>query len=156
VAEVHDFRDAYKDETFELIINVKAIQGFTISEIGQIAEVHARAIRPGRCAYFDTMNVQGERRDNLEQALVDAGFVITMFELNRWYRQALRATGIPHTFVFGVPMIPQSKEYEVGTPKYNDATEQLREITAQYRSRSKEAEKIEPDAKVAHVIYSTG
>lgn len=75
-AEVHDFREDYRQDAFDIVINVKAFQGFCFEGMKRIAGVHARSLRPGRQAYFDTMNVQGERRDELEQALEDGGFVV--------------------------------------------------------------------------------
>ena len=67
--EPHDFRTVFQREAFDLIINVKAFQGFPLPDMERIAGVHAAALRKGRRAYFDTMNVQGELRDQLEQAL---------------------------------------------------------------------------------------
>jgi hypothetical protein len=45
------------------------IQAFPVPDLARIACVHAHALRKGRYAYFDTMNMQGERRDQLEQSL---------------------------------------------------------------------------------------
>jgi SAM-dependent methyltransferase len=160
-AELHDFRTEFRREAFDLIINVKAFQAFPLADMGRIARVHAAALREGRYAYFDTMNVQGERRDQMEQALEDGGFVVPLLALNRWYRGALHETGIPHVFVLGQPMIPRTGEYAEGGPKWDRDMARLREISAEYRNRlqvEQEAEqsRIGPDAKVAHVIYSTG
>ncbi len=161
VVEVHDFRSKYRHEEFDLIINVKAFQGFSFSEMRRIADVHAEALRRGRYAYFDTINVQGERRDELEQALEDGGFVVPFFGLNRWYRRELLDTGIPHLLVLGQPMVPRTGEYADGGPSWERDMARLREISAQYRSRlqaEEEAEqkRIDPDSRVAQVIYSTG
>src|SRR5205814_6517573 len=62
-AEVHDFREGFRTDAFDIVVNVKAFQGFAVENMRRIAAVHARALRPGRWAYFDTMNVQGQRRD---------------------------------------------------------------------------------------------
>jgi hypothetical protein len=118
--------------------------------------VHAAALREGRCAYFDTMNVQGERRDNLEQALAAGGFEVPHLELNRWYRRQLRETGIPHVFILGQPVIPCTGEYTYEDAKRERDTALLREITDEYRRRAAEAPPIAPEARVALVIYSTG
>jgi hypothetical protein len=161
IAEVHDFRGEFRREAFDLIINVKAFQAFPAPDMGRIARVHAMALRGGRHAYFDTRNVQGERRDQLERALEDGGFVVPLLALNRWYRGALHATGIPHVFILGQPMIPRTGDYADGGPKWERDMARLREITAEYRSRlaiEQEAEqsRVGPDAKMALVIYSTG
>jgi hypothetical protein len=160
-AEIHDFRNEFRREAFDFIINVKAFQAFTTPDMTSIARVHAAALRKGRCAYFDTMNIQGEGRDRLEMALEDGGFVVPWIALDRWYRQELEATGIPHTFILGQPMIPFDGEYSCNSPKRERDTAILREITAEYERRGeaeKEAEekRQSPDAKVAQVIYSTG
>lgn len=159
--EVHDFRTAFRREAFDLLINVKAIQGFPVAEMAAIARVHAEALCPGRYAYFDTINVQGERRDQLEQALEDGGFVMPLLALNRWYRRSLRETGITHIFILGQPMIPRTGEYADGGPKWDADMARLREITAEYRARlvsdqEPERSRISGDDKVAQVIYSTG
>jgi hypothetical protein len=160
-AELHDFRTEFRSEAFDLIINVKAFQAFPVPDMGRIAGVHAAALRQGRYAYFDTMNVQGERRDQLEQALEDGGFVVPLMALNRWYRKALHETGVPHMFILGQPMIPRTGEYADGGPKWDRDMARLREISGEYRSRLQaeqelEQQRIGPDAKVAQVIYSTG
>jgi hypothetical protein len=160
-AEVHDFRTPYRQEVFDLIINVKAIQAFVTDEMAAIARVHAEALRPGRYAYFDTMNVQGNRRDELEQALEDGGFVVPLLALNRWYRRALAETGIPHLFILGQPVIPRTDEYARGDRKWKADMARLQKISTEYQSRlasEQEAEqsRIGADAKVAHIIYSTG
>lgn len=109
------------------------------------------------------MNVQGERRDKLEEALEGGGFIVPLAALNRWYRCTLRETGIPHMFILGQPMIPRTGEYAACGPSspWDRDMARLREISAEYRSRlqrEQEAEqgRILADAKVAQVIYSTG
>ena len=107
------------------------------------------------------MNVQGERRDDLEQALEDGGFVVPFCKLNRWYRQALHATKLPHLFVLGRPMIPRTGEYAEDQAKWERDMARLREIDAEYQSRLRTEQDAEqarcgPDAKLAMVIYSTG
>ncbi len=160
-AKVHDFREDYRQDAFDIVINVKAFQGFPLDDMRRIARVHARALRPGRQAYFDTMNVQGERRDDLEQALEDGGFVVVFAGLNRWYRRALRETGIPHMFILGRPMIPRTGEYADDQARWDRDMTRLQMIAVEYQSRlqaEQEAEqsRVGPEAKVATVIYSTG
>ncbi|APW61811.1 class I SAM-dependent methyltransferase [Paludisphaera borealis] len=160
-AELHDFRTEFRPEAFDLIINVKAFQAFPVEDMVRIAGVQAEALLKGRYAYFDTMNVQGERRDQLEQALQDGGFVVPLLALNRWHRQELHKTNIPHMFVLGQPMIPRTGEYASDDLKWDHDMARLREISTEYRSclqaqQEAEQERIGPDAKVAHVIYSTG
>jgi hypothetical protein len=160
-AMVHDFREEFQTEAFDLLLNVKAFQAFPAEDMRRIARVHARALKPGRRAYFDTMNVQGERRDVLEQALEEGGFVVPFAGLNRWYRQALRETGIPHAFILGRPMIPRTGEYADDQPRWQRDMARLREVEAEYQARAQkeqvaEQARVGPEAKVATVIYSTG
>src|SRR5262249_21556139 len=127
----------------------------------RIAGVHARALRPGRQAYFDSMNVQGERRDDLEQALEDGGFVVPFAGLNRWYRLALRRTGIPHVFIFGQSLVPPEGEYADDQARWERDMARLWEIAGEYESRlqagrSAEEARAGGEAKVATVLYSTG
>ena len=76
-------------------------------------------------------------------------------------RANTRDPNIPHVFVLGQPMIPRTGEYASDEPKWDRDMARLREISAEYRSRLQaeeeaEQQRIDPDAKVAHVIYSTG
>jgi hypothetical protein len=160
-AEVHDFRTPFRRAAFDLVINVKAFQAFPATDMVAIARTHAESLRPGRFGYFDTMNVQGKLRDQLEEALVEGGFVVPLMALHRWYRQALAETGIPHVFILGAPMIPQTNEYAAGGAKWDADMARLRQISAEYKNRLaseqvKEQSQIGADAKVAHVIYATG
>jgi hypothetical protein len=157
IAEVHDFRQEFQRAKFDLIINVRAFQGFEVAEMVQIARSHATALAQGRYAYFDTINVQGESRDQLEKALEDGGFWVPFRLLDSWYRRELRETGIPHVFILGQPMIPQTGVYAGGGAKWETDCERLRAISAEHRSRSEaEQSSWSPDAKVAQLIYSTG
>ena len=47
VVELHDFRSKYRHEEFDLIINVKAFQGFSFADMRRIAGVHAEASAKG-------------------------------------------------------------------------------------------------------------
>jgi hypothetical protein len=160
-AEVQDFREDFRRDAFDLVLNMRAFQGSPVGDMRRIARVHARALRAGRQAYFDTMNVQGERRDELEQALEDGGFVVPFAGLNRWYRRALRETGLPHPFILGRPMIPRTEEYAADPARWERDMARLGEVTAEYQlrltaEREAEAARAGGEAKVATVIYSTG
>lgn len=161
-AEVHDFRTHYVDEKFELIINVKAFQAFPAVEMRKIADVHFDALKPGGQAIFDTLNVQGERREMVEAALVDAGFYLPFYEATVEYRRRLNETDIPYTFVLGQPIIPAVGEYGDRT-KRDLGTSVLREISAEYvrqidteRKSVTEHYRDYPETKTVSVFYSTG
>ena len=158
---VQDFRTPYQENAFDLILNVKAFQGFPSDVIAQIARSHFLALKPGRHAYFDTLNVQGEYRDTLESSLVNVGFVLPYYELTLWYRKRLQETGIPHLFILGQPMIPKKGVYATDGALWKQDRERLMQITREYQARAQEQQeeeqkRITPEARVATVIYSTG
>lgn len=163
VSEVHDFREPYRDNFFDFILNVKAFQGFPPDTKRQLAKVHFESLKPSRSAMFDTINVQGERRDELEECLVHAGFLIAFYELDRWYRKQLAQTGIPYVFILGRPMIPFVGEYEHDELRRQRDTEILQEIEKEYQARraagfEEEQQRLNQstDARYASLIYSTG
>ena len=163
VSEVHDFREPYREDFFDFILNVKAFQGFAPDTKKQLAKVHFDNLKPSRSAMFDTINVQGERRDELEECLVGAGFVIAFYELNRWYRKQLAQTGIPYVLVLGCPMIPFGGLYENDEVRRQRDTEILQEIEKEYQTRrtttfEEEQKRLNEstDARYASVFYSTG
>jgi hypothetical protein len=162
-AEVHDFTQPYLENYFDFVINVKAIQGFERDVMRQIAKVHYDALKPSRQAIFDTMNVQGERREMLEESIVDAGFFLPFYELNVWYRAKLNETGIPHVFVLGQPMIPRTGEYADDETKWQNDIQILRAIASEFHQKQQaEVETVKkhftehPETKTANIIYSTG
>jgi SAM-dependent methyltransferase len=161
VAAVHDFRTPYLDAAFDLIVNQRAYQGLPRPSMERAAASHAASLRPGGLAIFDTMNVQGDRRDELEGCLVAAGFHVPLFEANRRLRRALAATNIPHVFILGRPMIPAVGPYAADMAKRQADTAVLRGIFTEHEERwpaeyQAERERAGADAKVATVIYSTG
>jgi hypothetical protein len=156
---VHDFREPCPDGPFDLVMNFKSLQGFSGETLKRIAEAHFHSLKPGRSAYFDTMNVQGERRDVLEQALADAGFHVPLHKSNTWLRRSLRETAIPHVFILGKPMIPRHGEYAFDEEKVKRDQARLMAIFAEYQQRAQaehQGTKVSPEAKTAVVIYNTG
>ena len=151
-AEIQDFRQAYKNEFFDLIINTRALQGFDKDTMAKVAQIHFDALKPSYQAIFDTVNVQGERRELFEQSLVNAGFLIPFYELNRWYRNKLNETKLPYVFVLGNPIIPWHGIYADDKDKREQDMEILREITNEFREKQQaeiESEQIkikQPDA----------
>src|SRR5205085_314263 len=104
------------------------------ASMDQVAASHFTALRPGGDAIFDTINVQGERRDELEGALVAAGFYVPLFDFNRRLRRELAETGIPHVFILGRPMIVRTGPYLDDAKRAGD-TAILRRIAAEYDAR---------------------
>lgn len=157
----HDFRTSFGNAIVDVIFNVKSIQGLASDSMQLAIRSHFNALRPGGVAFFDTMNVQGDRRDQFETVLVDAGFYLPLFKLNQWYRKKLFDTGIPHMFVLGTPMVPQRDDYPYphkhGSPAFIRDMEILRDITTEYRAKyQQERQSVSPQTKHAQVVYSTG
>jgi 2-polyprenyl-3-methyl-5-hydroxy-6-metoxy-1,4-benzoquinol methylase len=161
-AEIQDFRQPYKKDFFDLIINTRAFQGFEKETMDAIARTHFEALKPSCQAVFDTINVQGERREMFEKSLVGAGFLIPFYELNCWYRQELNKTGFPFVFVLGNPIIPWHGIYAEDAAKHDKDMAILREITNKFRQKQQEELESEQEklkdtqAKIASIIYSTG
>lgn len=162
---LHDFRTPIGTGIVDAIFNIKSFQGLPKSSMSLAAQTHFTALRSGGLAFFDTMNVQGEHRDHLESELVAAGFYVPLANLNRWYRQLLASTGIPHVFLLGVPVILQRDDlpypYKDGSLEYERDAGRLRDLTLDFRSRAKdeyakEQESVNNETKQAQVIYSTG
>jgi SAM-dependent methyltransferase len=159
-AAVLDFRNSHFNASFDLVINQRAFQGFPRPSMEKVAASHCIALKPGGRAIFDTINVQGERRDELEECLVEAGFYVPFYEANRRLRRELAATGIPHVFILGRPMIVRTGAYMDDAKRQAD-TDVLRRIFSEHESRleaqyTKEQERVTADTKIAFVIYSTG
>jgi SAM-dependent methyltransferase len=97
-AVLHDFRMPFAESAFDLIQNLNAFQGFPLTDLTRIAAVHAQALKPGGVAVFDGIE-QGERQETVERALEEVGFFLPLLRYNRRTREALRAAGIPYTYV---------------------------------------------------------
>jgi len=151
----HNFRNQIDADPFDLILNVRAFQGLSVGDMRAAAKSHFDAVKPGGWTIFDTMNVQGELRDQLEDALAEVGYEIPFRETQRWYRSALRATGIEFVMILGRPLARS-----LGKSKKEQ--ERLDALSSEYRTRAeKEADATRaklaaPDVKIAHVVYSTG
>jgi hypothetical protein len=158
---VHDFHSTCPAGPFDLILNFKSFQGFPEASMRRIASVHFEALKPGCTACFDTQNVQGEHRDTLEQALVDAGFYVPLFQANRRLRQALRETGIPHIFILGRPVVPRKGVYAHDEAKAERDTTTLQTIFAEWAAQREtayreEAQRMTQETRTAVVNYNTG
>ena len=160
-------RSPYREGEVDFLVNVRAFQRFSYPDMRRAASVQFNALKPGRQAIFETLNCQGERRENLEESLVEAGFIIPFFRINQAFRKALRDTGIPHVFVLGSPIIPQRDDAGNTVAQWfdeewrNRSTEILRRITLDYRqqmeaARGGEQMAIGPETRLASMIYNTG
>ena len=150
---VHDFRQLLGEGGFNVVLNVRAFQGFGLEDMRRIARVHAEAVRPGGWAIFETQNVQGHARNQLEDALIEAGLVVPVHRTTSWYRAALAATRISHKEILGRPIGYHATPWE---------QEKLDSIAAEYRVRAEEEAREtegllkDPSTKTAFVVYNTG
>jgi hypothetical protein len=158
-AFIRDFRTPFPEGPVDAVLNIKAFQALPPASTEAAASSHFQALRPGGQALFDTQNVQGERRDRLEDTLIRAGFHIPGNGAERWYRKVLAETGIEHVFVLGRPMVPMRG---ISSTERQERQELLWAFTPEYRERCR-AEQEELDARlqrgpvtVARVIYNTG
>ena len=162
---VHDLRVPL-GVSVDVVLNVKAFQWLPEDGMTKAAQSHFDALRDGGLAIFDTLNLQGETRDLVEESLVGAGFYLPLHEYGKAYRDELSATRIPYMMVFGdKPVIPSRDDYpyphKVGSPERNRDRDVLRDIEKRYRAGMEAAYREEqaslpPEPKTAQVIYSTG
>ncbi len=113
---------------------------------------------------IDTINVQERARDVLENSLLDAGFFLPFSDSKRWYRGKLQSTGIIYGMVLGHPQIPNRGQYPA--EHFNEYAQRDRKILESFRTeyktrRAEEEPSVRevldnPEAIVAHVVYSTG
>ena len=160
----HDFTHGAPDGTFDLVINCRAFQGLSASAMVAAARNFYTALRPGGDCIIDTMNVQGNRRNLIEDSLLAGGFYIPFQKSERWYREQLEATGIVYAMVLGRPLIPARNQYP--PEDFRELAERDQQILDSFRAeyeRRQEDESDEvnamsddPRAIVAHVVYATG
>jgi hypothetical protein len=122
------------------------------------------ALRPGGVAFIDTINVQGRARDVLEDSLIDAGFFLPFNTSERWYRAQLKSTGIVYGMVLERPQIPNCGQYPA--KHFHEYAKRDHKILESFRTtyeaqRAAEESSVRavldsPQAKIAHVVYSTG
>jgi SAM-dependent methyltransferase len=162
---VHDFRESLPETDFDLILNLHAFQGLPTPSRNRATSVFFSTLKPGGYAIFDTMNVQGERRDKMESSLTDAGFYLPYHQIERWYRQQLAATGIPYNMVLGRPFVARGESQYEGEEGKQQAEHDriiLQSFNDEYRKRlDDESPNVEATvksgaAKVAYVVYNTG
>ena len=162
--EVADFCQGHPDRQFDVLYNRRAFHGLSPDQMDQAAQNFFAATKPGGLAYLSTLNVQGQLRTQIENALSQAGFFMPNLEAEQWYREKLDATGIEYVMVLGNPVIPQWGQYEGkgGEPQRRKDFATLGSLREEYRERlqanyQKDQETFRPDVdKLAYVIYNTG
>src|SRR5215510_2092679 len=157
----HDFTHSAPGGTFDLVINCRAFQGLSASGMAGAAIHFHAALRPGGACIIDTMNVQGDRRNVIENSLLAAGFYIPFEKSGRWYREQLNATGITYWMVLGRPHVPRLNQYP--PERFSECAERDQKILdsfhAEYERRCQDeaadvnAKTNDPATVAAHVVY---
>lgn len=162
--KVADFRNDTPNEKYDVILNNKAIQGLSNEDIEKAAKVFFNSTKKGGMIIASTMNVQGQKRSDIENAFAKSGYFIPNMEANQWYRKKLEETGILYVMILGNPMIPQWGQYENngGKKQEEEDKEILRSFRSEYQERlninyEKDKENYRPEIdKLAYIIYNTG
>lgn len=89
--DAHDFCEPAPHGEFDAILNISAWEELAPDERRAAASVFFAALRPGGYAIFST---EDHVTDELEQPLLDAGFVIPYLAEDRLHRQELDTSGI--------------------------------------------------------------
>jgi len=103
ICEVQNFLYLYKENYFDLILNIRALQRFDFSTIKTIASRYFDALKPRGHAQFEMINVNAEFSESVEKILIDSGFVIPEYTLNRCSLEAIlesmkeaKKSAVPH------------------------------------------------------------
>jgi hypothetical protein len=160
----HDFTHYKPDGEFDVVINIRAFQGLSASAMRAAAGNFYAALRPGGACIIDTMNVQGPRRNLIEDGLMAAGFYIPFQKSERWYRLQLVSTGIVYWMVLERPHIPNANQYpQAQFTEFAKRDQQILDsFRGEYERRLKDEEAeakamvSDPATIVAHVVYATG
>ena len=160
----HDFTQNPPGGEFDLVINCRAFQGLSPTAMRAAAGNFHAALRVGGACIIDTINVQGNDRNLIEDSLVFAGFYLPFLESQRRFQAQLDSTGIIYEMVLGRPLIPARDQYP--PERFEQFRERDQEILDSLqdefeRECQEEADKVkdvvnDPATIVAHVVYATG
>jgi hypothetical protein len=162
---VHNFRTTFPESDFDCVLNIRSFQGLRGESLTHAAQTHFAALRPGGYAIFSTVNVQGDLRNLLENALIEAGFHIPLNRTERWFRATLAASGIPYMMILGRPMPLRGEERynnESGQQLWEQDRDRILGYLEEYRTRreeeAKETASVFNDGvtRVAQIVYNTG
>lgn len=160
----HDFTSGPAEGEFDAVLNCRAFQGLSTAAMAAAAKHFYAALRPGGVAVIDTMNVQGNLRNAVEDSILGAGFFIPYNNTERWYRSQLDGTGITYGMLLGRPRVQFNRQNPAKRSMAQWERDQaiLDSFTDEYQLRRLEEEPLtveiaaRPETKVAYVIYPTG
>ena len=133
----HDFVQRPVDEKFDVVINCSAFHGLSPDAMFAAARHFHAALRPGGACLLDTINIQGDRQNVMEDSLVAAGFFVPFLTSERWLRKELEGTGIGYAMVLGHPHVLAYNPYPRRRRKeFADRDQQiLDDLHTEYRRR---------------------
>jgi hypothetical protein len=148
-------RTPYRDGFFDIVINTDSFTGFPVEDMRRVARSHYTALKRGGRSLFEVVARDADLPNAVEAILAGEGFHVPNLSLNRRARGQLAATGIPHVFLLGRPVIPRLGVYEDEQLRRRD-TLILREIVSRYAPYAKtiDAPPDHCDAKTAVITYS--
>lgn len=159
---VHDFCESLNEQSFDVVINVRAYQGLSSNRMKEAATVFYQALKPGGSIIIDTINIQGEFRSIIENILIESGFYLPFHKAECWYREQLNLTGISYLMILGRPMVQRDRYSNSKDPRINQDQETLKSLSAEYQQhREQEAQEVQEvmkakQVKIAYVVYNTG
>jgi len=151
----HDFRQPLDLPPFDVIVNRRSYQGLSTADQATAARQHYDALRPGGWAMFETMNVQGDRRNILEDAIGAAGFSLPLNRSHRWYRAELAKTGLRFVIILGRARIPGPNPSAAEQERLDILTKEFAERSGLEAEEWASRTSARTD-RVAHMVYSTG
>lgn len=158
----HDFRTSLEANRFDLIYNERAFQGLPAENMKLAARSFFAALAPGGRAIFETINTRVPVMNEIEDALLQAGFHVPYSDIDRWYRQSLDSTNERYVMILGGPRRKHDTPERFW--RFRDALGQskLDYFRAEYEERralaraDEDRALLDPNLRIAFVVYSTG
>ena len=149
---VHDCRTRLAEQAFDLIMNIKAFQGFSAADMARVAQTHYAALRPTGRLFLETQNIDRvESRILIEETLASAGFALSGSEAYRWYLRELSQSGINLYMRLGWPQL--ADDYWGDSTTRQEHRRRLDEIRREYEER--QSRESAPDAQSSSQIGVT-
>ncbi|HZO12794.1 MAG TPA: methyltransferase domain-containing protein [Polyangiaceae bacterium] len=149
----HDICTPFERPAVDCVLNIRAFTGFEHEAMRMIAASHVAALRPGGWVIFEMTDVALDARDAIEDLLIEAGATLPQNECERWYRRALRETGLPVTFILGHPRV-DSAQGHLEQPGDQERLDEVEQAYLQRRRQQRAREGSPPEgAKLAFFLY---
>lgn len=157
--EQHDPRQGPPAIDFDLVLCLEWPKLYRGDDLASVGRSLFASLTAERTAIFDLGPTPTEERQRVETALVEAGFHVPLFELHRWYRSELLASGIPHSLVLDLPTVRRTNELAHDAGARRAATAKLQKIHQEMLRRRPRAEtedqaRLGPETRLAEMLYS--